>query len=82
MVDGSATSRRSWRTAYRKAGVPGMLRHDFRRTAARDLIRAGIPERVVMELVGWRTRAMLDRYHIVSTGDLVEAAAKVDHTAR
>ena len=55
-----------------------MLCHDFRRTAARDLIRAGIPERQVMELLGWRTRAMLDHYHIVSQADLAEAAAKID----
>ena len=43
--------------------------------------RAGILERVVMELVGWRTRAMLDRYHIVSQADLTAAAEKLDRAA-
>lgn len=78
--DGAAIGdfRKVWYRACREAGCPGMLRHDFRRTAARNLVRLGIPERVVMELVGWRTRAMLDRYNIVSAGDLAEAARKVD----
>ena len=70
--------RRSWVAACRSAGCPGMLCHDFRRTAARNLVRAGIPERVVMDLVGWKTRAMLDRYHIVSPGDLRAAAQRID----
>jgi len=52
--------------------------HDFRRTAVRNLLRAGVPERVAMQLVGWKSRQMLDRYHIVSAGDLVEAARKLD----
>jgi integrase len=52
--------------------------HDFRRTAVRNLLRAGVPERVAMQLVGWRSRQMLDRYHIVSAADLVEAARKLD----
>jgi integrase len=73
-----ADFRKVWYRACKEAGCPGMLRHDFRRTAARNLVRLGIPERVVMELVGWRTRAMLDRYNIVSAGDLAEAARKVD----
>jgi integrase len=70
--------KKSWKTACRRAGVPGRLRHDFRRTAARDLVRAGVPERQVMELLGWKTRAMLDRYHIVSQADLDAAATKID----
>jgi hypothetical protein len=52
--------------------------HDFRRTAVRNLIRAGVAERVAMQMVGWRSRQMLDRYHIVSQGDLAEAAKKLD----
>ena len=69
---------KAWATACRAAGVPGHVLHDFRRTAVRNLIRAGVPERVAMQLVGWKSRQMLDRYHIVSAADLLEAAKKLD----
>ena len=36
----------AWRTACNNAGVPGHIPHDFRRTAVRNLIRAGVPERL------------------------------------
>lgn len=47
--------------------------HDLRRTAARDRVDDGIPERVVMAMTGHKTRAMFDRYSIASTKD-IEAA--------
>jgi integrase len=72
--------RKAWGTACRKAGVPGRVLHDFRRRAVRNLVRAGVPERVAMQLVGWQSRQMLDRYHIVSHADLREAARKLDAT--
>jgi integrase len=73
---------KAWATACRRAGVPCHVLHDFRRTAVRNLLRAGVPERVAMQLVGWKSRQMLDRYHIVSAADLVDAARKLDAAPR
>ncbi len=41
-------------------------------------MRSGVPEKVAMAMVGWKSRQMLDRYNIVSTADLREAARKLD----
>lgn len=69
---------KAWNKACRGAGLPGKIKHDFRRTAARNLIDAGVPERVAMRMVGWKSRAMIGRYLVVSEGDLGAAASLMD----
>ena len=65
--------RTAWRTACQATGVPTRFLHDCRRTAARNLIRASVPERVAMLLTGHKTRAIFDRHNIINEQELLEA---------
>lgn len=70
--------RETWRNACVAAGVPNLLFHDLRRTAARNLRRAGVAEGVIMKIGGWRTRSVFERYAIVSQTDIAEAMRKLE----
>jgi integrase len=69
--------RKAWATACKNAGVAGRLVHDFRRTAVRNLERAGVPRSSAMLLTGHRTEAVYRRYAINDSAMLQEAVAKL-----
>ena len=79
--------RGAWEEASQRAGLIDQrtgkykrIFHDLRRAGARNLIRAGVAERIVMAIGGWKTRSVFDRYNIVSERDLHDAAAKLEPT--
>src|SRR6267378_1007443 len=84
--------RREWIKACVKLGLGkmtgeewhqygGLIPHDFRRSAVRNLIQAGVDQSTAMRITGHRTVAVFQRYNIVSTEQLHEAMAKVSENA-
>jgi site-specific recombinase XerD len=74
---------KAFTAACRAAGCPGRIPHDLRRTAVRNLVRAGVSETVAMKLTGHLTRSVFERYNITSARDLTDAARLLDaHTSQ
>lgn len=67
----------AWAEACTKAGLPGRIVHDFRRTAARNMLRAGIPQAVAMLIAGWKTDSVFRRYAIVDERLIAENLKKL-----
>ncbi len=78
--------RKPWKKATRAAGLPALRFHDLRRSAVRNLDKAGVSETVAMRITGHKTASVYRRYRIVDEQDvaralgMVEAAAKLDET--
>jgi integrase len=71
-------SLKGWRRSAEAAGVPDLLFHDLRRSAIRNMERAGIPRKVAMSISGHRTESVYLRYDIVSQRDLAIAREKLE----
>jgi integrase len=70
--------RQRWDSLTESAGLPGLLFHDLRRSAVRNMTRRGIIESVAMKISGHETRNVFERYNIVSESDLADAALKIE----
>ncbi len=70
--------RGTWATLIEGAELPGLLIHDLRRSAVRQLIRHGVSERVAMAISGHKTRSVFDRYNLTSETDIMEAGKKLE----
>jgi integrase len=68
----------AWANACKVAGAPGRVPHDLRRSRARALTRAGVPQSIAMRLLGHKTPSMFLRYDVAATEDLAEAVAAAE----
>jgi len=71
-------SRDGWRRGAVVAKLKGLLVHDLRRSAARNMRLAGVPEVEIMKMAGWRTRSMFERYQIVDPKDVRRAGEQAE----
>lgn len=72
--------RRKWENLCAAAGVPGLLFHDLRRSAARNLRAAGVPQEIIMRIAGWKTSNVFRRYAIVDKTDIRAALQQLERS--
>lgn len=68
----------SWETICRKAGMPKLLFHDFRRSAVRNMVRSGTSEHTAMKISGHRSAGVFRRYNIISERDIDQAGERLE----
>jgi integrase len=74
--------RETWELLASAAGVPGLLFHDLRRSAVRNMARRGVSQKTAREISGHKTDAVFSRYNIVSEADIRDAARKIEEGAK
>jgi integrase len=74
--------RGTWDALVRAAGLPGLLLHDFRRSAVRNMVRRGIPQKTARTISGHKSDSIFGRYNIVSEDDIRDAARKIEAGAK
>jgi hypothetical protein len=74
--------RETWELLLSAAGVPGLLFHDLRRSAVRNTVRRGVPQKTARGISGHKTDAVFSRYNIVSEADIRDAACKIEEGAK
>lgn len=74
--------RGAWDALVKAAGVPALLFHDLRRSAVRNMVRRGVPQKTAREISGHKTDSVFSRYNIVSEADIADAARKIEQGAK